>query len=208
MPQVLAQTPKWLVISKPPGWLSIPGRDPGAAGVLSEWASAQFGKVWVVHRLDRETSGLILFARTAEAHREAGIWFQKHQVKKFYDCLASGIPAAPVLKIQHPIEGSPSTTQAEIRESFAEGFLARVRLVTGRRHQIRIHLSKEGFPLWGDAQYGGAPSVVLGDHELKVGRVALHSSRLELPSGEKFDAPWPEDFAGWVQALREGGKKT
>jgi 23S rRNA-/tRNA-specific pseudouridylate synthase len=196
MPRVIATTPDWLAVDKPAGWLTIPGRAPGIPA-LSEWASGPAGgKAWVVHRLDRETSGVVLFARTAEAHRRANEWFRRHQARKTYECLAAGKPGAPVLRLDAPVEGAPSVTQVEVVERFGDaGFLARARPLTGRRHQIRIHLAEAGHPLWGDAAYGGPP---------RAERVALHASRLELPDGSVFEAPWPEDFAGWVRAAREG----
>lgn len=210
VPCVLARTSEWLVVFKPAGWLSIPGRaisgSKNAPPVLSEWAASSHGPIWIVHRLDRETSGVVLLARTAEAHRRAGIWFQRHEVRKAYDLLAIGAPRAPVVRIKAPIEGSPSVTQFELKEAFAECFLARALPLTGRRHQIRIHLSGEGHPILGDTTYGGPAKLGIGSGGLlNVGRVALHAARLELPSREVFEAPWPADFAGWVQVLRAGG---
>ena len=119
-PTVIARTERWLVLHKPSGWLSIPGRAPGVP-VLSEWAAQEHAPVWTVHRLDRETSGVILFARTAEAHREASRWFQDHLVRKTYECLAIGALNAPVTRVKVPIEGAPSVTQVESRESFSAG---------------------------------------------------------------------------------------
>src|SRR5947209_5231455 len=112
MPEIIALTPSWLVVSKPAGWLTIPGRDPaGADPVVSDWARKEHGEIFVVHRLDRETSGVLLLARTAEAHRQASLWFQSRQARKVYHCLAQGLPAAPVMRLNAPIEGAPSVTQ-------------------------------------------------------------------------------------------------
>jgi 23S rRNA-/tRNA-specific pseudouridylate synthase len=213
-PRVLAETPEWLVLFKPAGWLTIPGRAAsgakGAPPILSEWAAQAHGPIWIVHRLDRETSGVILLARTAEAHRQAGFWFQRHQVRKSYDLLALGAPRAPTVRIKEAIEGSPSVTQLECREQYEGCFLARALPLSGRRHQIRIHLAGEGHALLGDAQYGGPKEVArpLGE-PLRVSRVALHAARLELPSGEVFEARWPEDFSAWVARLRgENGARA
>jgi 23S rRNA-/tRNA-specific pseudouridylate synthase len=204
VPRVLAQTPDWLVLFKPAGWLSIPGRassgSKNAPPVLSEWAATEHGPIWIVHRLDRETSGVVLLARSAESHRRAGLWFQRHEVRKAYDLLAVGAPRAPVVRLKAPIAGSPSVTQFELKETYSGCFLARALPLSGRRHQIRIHLAGEGHPILGDTTYGG-PSEMGG---LEIRRVALHAARLELPSREVFEAPWPEDFAGWVAALRAG----
>lgn len=204
-PRVIARTQRWLAVDKPAGLLTIPGRGPGKS--LVEWARAEHGDVWVVHRLDRETSGVVLLALTVDAHREACLWFEKRQVTKYYDCLVSGRAAAPMMRLDQPIEGSRSLTQVQARERFAEGFLARARPLTGRTHQIRIHLSGAGNPILGDTKYGGPPSVLSArtGARLEVPRVALHASRLELPGGEFFEAAWPEDFAAWMGWLvREG----
>lgn len=161
--------------------------------------------MWVVHRLDRETSGVVLFALSEKDHKEANGWFQKRQVKKVYHCLASGTPSVPILKIKLPIEGAPSLSQVEVKETFREGFFARVMPHSGRRHQIRIHLSSQGFPIWGDVTYGGVKQVHLEGGVLPIERVALHSSSLELPTGERFESPFPEDFQNWLNELREKG---
>lgn len=208
LPQVLNETPEWLVLSKPSGWLSIPGRGEASA-VLYDWVRERYPEALVVHRLDRETSGVILFARCPEAHRRANGWFQDRKTKKIYDFLATGEPVRPILKINSPIEGAASLTQVEIRERFGSShFLGVARPLTGRRHQIRIHLSQEGFPLLGDSLYNGAKEVLLtSGTRLSIPRVALHARILELPSGEKFEAPLTEDFSSWIQALRGLGEK-
>ncbi|MGK5083400.1 RNA pseudouridine synthase [Bdellovibrionota bacterium FG-1] len=199
-PGVLAQTDRWLALAKPSGWLTIPGRAaPGqrageAFPVVSEWAAREHGPVWVVHRLDRETSGVLLLARSENAHREANTWFQQHRVRKAYDFLAMGSLSQPMIRVAAPIAGQASVTQIEEKEVFLSCFLGRAVPLTGRRHQIRIHLAALGHPLWGDPRYGGPVS---------VSRVALHAARLELPTGEVFEASWPDDFAGWIRKLRE-----
>lgn len=192
----------WVAVDKPAGWLTIPGRNLPDSPVLCGWAEKEFGKIWVVHRIDRETSGVVLFARTEQAHRDANAWFEKHQIKKAYDCLASGSPSAPFLKLRAPIAGAPSLTQVEVRERGRGGFLARAIPMTGRRHQIRIHLAGAGHPLWGDSRYGGPMKIEESGAFFEVSRVALHASRLELPTGEIFEAPWPADFSRWVDCLR------
>jgi 23S rRNA-/tRNA-specific pseudouridylate synthase len=199
-PAILFQSSDWFVVNKPSGWLVIAARQP--APVLREWAEKQLGApVFVTHRIDQETSGVVLFAKNADAHRQANGWFSQHEIRKFYDLLAQGEgPKAPMLRIATPIKGAPSLTQLEMRERFGElAFLGRARPLTGRTHQIRIHLQSVGFPLLGDDRYGGPQELC----STPITRVALHAARLELPSGEIFEAPWSEDFAGWVEALRE-----
>lgn len=207
-PEILKKTDQWLVVSKPSGWLTIPGRNAENSRVLSEWALEHHSPIWIVHRLDRETSGVVLFARTSQDHHLANTWFQERKTKKVYHCLASGQARAPLFKIQSPIAGSSSLTQVEVLENYQEAFLARVFPRTGRRHQIRIHLSESGFPIWGDTLYKGPRNVDFKDSQLLISRVALHASVLELPSGEIFKASLPPDFEEWLKQLRMRGHRV
>lgn len=194
----------WVAVTKPAGWLTIDGSRAQTAQteprpVLKSWLEDQLAqKIWVVHRIDLQTSGIVLFALNADAHRQASVWFEKHQVRKAYDFLAQGEPRLPVMKVDKPIEGARSVTQLEVKERFTACFLDRAIPHSGRRHQIRIHLADLKHPILGDTQYGG--KAALG--ELTIQRVALHAARLELPDGQKFEAPWPEDFQSWVTQLR------
>ena len=203
-PKILSLTPRWAVVAKPPRWLVIPGRSPGLP-VLREWVERETGApVWVVHRIDRDTSGVVLFARDPDSHREASQWFEKHRVRKTYHAIATGLPTMPMLRLDSPIEGAPARTQVEVVEksALADVFFAQVRIDTGKRHQIRIHLGGAGHPLAGDSEYRGPRELLLREGgALDVERVALHARSLELPTGEKFVAPWPEDFRGWVGKL-------
>ena len=206
-PQLIVQTENWFVVSKPPGWLTVPGRgiSQESTPVLVDWARAvTSSNLWVVHRLDLETSGLVVFARTAEDHRRANLWFQDRKVKKTYLCLAQGTPSFPFFKVNAPIAGAPSVTQIEVKHQYSLGFVAQIYPRTGRRHQIRIHLSSKGHPIWGDVTYGGARQVQIGRKSIEISRVALHALTLELPSGEKFEAPVPLDFENWMSELKAG----
>ncbi len=213
IPSVIRLTDEWLVLAKPAGWLSVPAspsaRERGVPEVLA-WAREHHGEAWPVHRLDLETSGVLLLARTREAHRKANSWFARHQIRKTYDFIGSGVPSLPTFKVKAAIGGASASTAFEVQERFpkAQAFLGRALPLTGRRHQIRIHLASQGYPILGDAKYR-APTVAGG---IPFGRVALHARKLELPRGlaglagtEVFEAPWPEDFAAWVARLREAG---
>jgi 23S rRNA-/tRNA-specific pseudouridylate synthase len=216
VPHILAETPDWWVVDKPAGWLSVAGSpqapsDTPSAPVLTDFMRAEKGELWVVHRLDLQTSGVILFARNPDAHRRASLWFQKHEVKKLYDCICVGVPSLPVMRINREVAGVMATTQVEVKERFEKDrcFRAQVLPLSGKRHQIRIHLSSQGFPILGDPQYGG-PKVLnrAGGDVLPISRVALHARKLKLPSGEQFEAPWPPDFAGWLDSLRSSFGET
>ena len=201
-PKFLSISDRWIVVDKPSGWLTIEGRSGPDVPVLRQWVKERQGEVWVVHRLDRETSGVILFARSAQDHLESNSWFRQRKVKKTYLSLVEGNAQAPFFKISDPIEGQPSSTQVEVVEKFPGFFLLKAFPRTGRRHQIRIHLAKVGYPLLGDPRYGGPEEIQIAGQVLPIPRVALHASSLELPSGEKFEASLPVDFVEWLRVLR------
>jgi 23S rRNA-/tRNA-specific pseudouridylate synthase len=213
MSWILADTDDYLVVNKPAGWLTIApsssangqlGADGPAVPIVIEALREKFQRsphvrILPVHRLDRETSGVLLVAKTAHFHREASQWFQSRQLKKTYECLAVGSPRLPILKIQSPIEGKPCLTQVEVIRKSPEkqAFFGKILLGTGRRHQIRIHLASLGYPLCGDVHYGGPREW----QQMTFDRVALHARELRFPSGERFEAPRPADFQAWVDWL-------
>lgn len=209
---ILLENEHFIAVNKPPGLLSIPGQNPREPNLLKELSRAFPGQsLLVIHRLDRETSGVIFFARNEEAHRIANGWFSSHIVKKEYLALAAGSPRLPAMRVNHPIEGKPSLSQVQIIERYSvgddSGFLARVRIATGRRHQIRVHLKEEGFPIFGDTRYGGANEAF----GISFKRVALHAEKLVIPKSEISDsvellAPLPADFMAWTESLRTATK--
>ncbi len=211
---VLWENAHFVAVDKPAGLLSIPGanaREPSVLKLLSRLYPRQ--SHLPVHRIDRETSGVLLVARDADAHRAANRWFEKHLIKKEYLALAQGRPRLPAFRVNQPIEGKSALSQVQVLERFGnEGasaaFLARVRIATGRRHQIRIHLQGEGFPILGDPKYGG-PRAHAG---IQFPRFALHAERLVLPDeaevfkvakkNREIVAPTPSDFAEWIAWFR------
>ena len=210
---ILWENPYFVVVDKPAGLLSIPGANVREPSVLKQLSRLYPRRKHIpVHRIDRETSGVLLVARDEDAHREANRWFEKHLVKKEYLAMAWGRPRLPAFRVNAPVGGKASLSQVAVLERFGNepdaAFLARVRIATGRRHQIRAHLSEEGFPILGDAKYGGPKKF----HGLEFARFALHAERLMLPdAAEKFGvgkrerefvAPMPADFAEWIAWLR------
>lgn len=209
-PQLLLNSEDWLAFNKPAGWLSIPPTQASRWPILKSWVEQHYGRVWVVHRLDIQTSGVVLFAKNAASHQKANQLFERHQIKKRYEALGLGALKLPVFKVSKPIEGLPSVTQFEVMESFQVDSQSQKKIIlfraypqSGRRHQIRIHLSKEGCPILGDVRYGGEKEFQLKTGVFTVSRVALHASRLELPGGVVIEAPLPQDFEEWLGLLRE-----
>jgi len=158
-----------LVIDKPAGILSLPdGYDPSLPH-LKSILSPIHGPLWIVHRLDRYTSGVMVLARGLEAHQKLNIQFQERKVKKAYRALVLGNPEWDQKSIELPLRvntgrrhrtvvdldrGKPSATHFSVHERFKDYSLIEAIPETGRRHQIRAHLSNEGYPVVCDRLYG------------------------------------------------------
>jgi len=189
-------------------------------------ALAQVPRAGIVHRLDKETSGLLIVARTPEAHTRLVAQLAAREIGREYLALVVGQPTGGA-RIDQPIgrhrslrtrmavraDGREAITHYRIEERFRVHTLLRVQLETGRTHQIRVHLAHVGLPLVGDPAYGGRQGRVAGDAaELNAllhafQRQALHAQRLTLTqprSGRAlaFEAPLPADFATLLAALR------
>jgi tRNA pseudouridine32 synthase/23S rRNA pseudouridine746 synthase len=204
-----------LVVSKPAGLPTlVDGYHPEApylAGLLKETYPA----LWVVHRLDRQTSGVIVFARTAVAHRLLNTQFEQRQALKTYHALVHGLPAWDSQSICLPLRadgdrrhrsvvdpqrGKSAHTDVLVLERFDHFTLLQATPRTGRTHQIRAHLAALGYPIVSDPLYGGAELPGL----LRLGLHA-HSLKLFHPDSGKvmeFKAPYPQDLAQAINSLR------
>lgn len=200
LPYIIAQTNRWVVVSKPHRWHTIPSPRPSPDPVLLPWLQTQIGKVWTVHRLDFNTSGILLFARDAASHSMANTWFQRHEVRKEYQCIAQGHPDLPSFRIDSPVNGKSARTLIEVKEQKENFFWAYARPLTGRRHQIRIHLSFKKLPVLGDVKYGASLEIDLKNHRKMLARHYLHSTFIKLPTGEEFTDPVPED---WLELWKD-----
>jgi tRNA pseudouridine32 synthase/23S rRNA pseudouridine746 synthase len=217
-----------LVVDKPAGRLVIPGRD-RAERSLREELEAAHGRLWVVHRLDRGTTGVLVFARSAEAHRALNLAFDAREPEKRYVALVRGVPAAerrialaiaPARKgrmraaADDDPRGKPAATTVRLLEAFAPaawsgGPLALVEAwpETGRTHQIRVHLAAAGTPLAVDPDYGEEGPLVADGGEVLLARTPLHAARLVLRhpgDGRELavEAPLPGDMARAIEVLR------
>jgi 23S rRNA pseudouridine1911/1915/1917 synthase len=233
---------EWLaVINKPPGMVVHPARGHWS-GTLASAVQYHFGgklstvggptRPGIVHRLDRDTSGVIVVAKTDLAHGILASQFQDRRVEKEYFAIVAGTPELDRDRIEQPIGSHPherekmairrdhprsrwAETFYEVVERF-DGF-ASVRIVpkTGRTHQIRVHLGHIGCPVLCDRHYGGRSRLTRGDlrrdpsdNHVLLERQALHARRLAIAhpgTGRRmdFEAPLPEDIQSVLQELRQ-----
>jgi 23S rRNA pseudouridine1911/1915/1917 synthase len=196
-----------VIVNKPADILTIPHRFDTALPSLYGSLSAIYGKIFIVHRLDRETSGAIIFAKNEAAHRHLSIQFEKHETRKIYVALLDGALHQDEGEIDKPIaehsgiagkmviakRGKPSLTIYKATERFKHFTLVDADIRTGRTHQIRVHFQSMGYPLAIDALYGRRTEILLSEikgRKMKLGkfdeerpimnRTTLHAARLEF----------------------------
>ena len=196
---------------------------------LTQWAVAhQLGRpardlprLRIVHRLDKETSGLVVFARSVLAERELGIQFRKHTVVRRYLVVVPGFLSARTIRsnlvedrgdgrrgsTQLPGVGKEAVTHVAVEERLPGYTLLSCRLETGRTHQIRIHLSEAGHPVCGDRVYVKRPNGEVFDDRSEAPRLALHATELGFAhpaTGERlhWSMPLPGDLQKFVERLR------
>lgn len=213
-----------IAVAKPAGALVIPGRTAdGPVALRHQLEAARGAPLWVVHRIDQDTSGVVVFAKTAAAHRALCAAFEARTVAKTYVALAFGdLPGARTIELPltdarrgkarpaapgEPGKAARTDLTAQRRWRLPDGVvtLVEARPLTGRHHQIRVHLRALEAPIVGDPLYGkrtlrgafaGAPPL----------RLALHAARLALPDRPPIDAPLPDDLRAliaWLDASAE-----
>ena len=186
-PPVIFADNRIIVFDKPTGLLSVPGIGPEKADCLVARAQADFPGARIVHRLDRDTSGVIVLARDAEGHRELSRQFQDREVDKAYEALVGGLVAIdegtidapirkdmdnPPLQMIDDVHGKPSQTRWTIMERMSDRTRLRLEPTTGRSHQLRVHLLSIGHPILGDDLY--APD----EFRKAAPRLMLHATML------------------------------
>jgi tRNA pseudouridine32 synthase / 23S rRNA pseudouridine746 synthase len=185
---VLHEDAEVLLVDKPAGLLSVPGKGDHLSDCLLARVQAVFPDALLVHRLDRDTSGVMIFALTPYAQRHLGLQFEKRMTRKTYVARVWGVPAEKQGSIDLPLivdwpnrplqmvcheTGKPAHTDWRLLKD--EGDTARVRLSpkTGRSHQLRVHMLSLGHPILGDPFYASGPA-------LQYPRMMLHSEELRF----------------------------
>ncbi|MDP4148039.1 MAG: RluA family pseudouridine synthase [Bacteroidota bacterium] len=205
-PETIFENESFVVINKPAGLLSIPdreGKETSLKGILKN----HYGSIFTVHRLDRDTSGVIVFAKNETAHKYLSRIFEDREVEKIYAGIVKGSLAEPKGSISMPImehpsreglmvtnkKGKPSQTDYEVLEDLGLYALVQFRIHTGRTHQIRVHMQYLGHPIVCDELYGDGRPVFLssfkknfklsrGEEEERplLHRLGLHAQRLSF----------------------------
>jgi 23S rRNA pseudouridine1911/1915/1917 synthase len=220
-----------VAVNKPSGILTIPDREgvPGLRNLLQE----RYESIFTVHRLDRDTSGLVIFARSEAAHRHFSMQFEERTTRKVYNGFVLGTPHITEGVINEPIaehptkkgvmtvwrKGKESVTEYTVLDQFRLYAWMEFRILTGRTHQIRVHMKHLGHPIVCDPIYGDGKPVLLSEFRKKfnlgkfeeerplLNRLALHASALTIRNLDgaelTIEAPLSKDMKATLQQLRK-----
>jgi 23S rRNA pseudouridine1911/1915/1917 synthase len=234
IPEIIFENEHFIALNKPAGMLSIPDRvqsEPSLKDLLIQ----KYGSIFTIHRLDKETSGIIIFAKDEETHKYFSKQFEERSVEKFYVGLVhgslpneSGTVDAPIM--EHPIfkgqmvvnkNGKPSVTDYAVMEDLTKYSVVKFQLHTGRTHQIRVHAKNMGHPLVCDPLYGDGKPVMLSAIKKKfklskhddeerplLNRVALHSYQLKFKDAEGTAFDLTAELPKDIRALLQQLKKN
>jgi RluA family pseudouridine synthase len=225
--RILFEDDHVIAVDKPSGLLVLPDRYDRSLTNLYEGLRAELGEIFLVHRIDKETSGVILFAKTAEAHAEISKRFEARSVDKTYAAIVEGttdrvagdiVTDIPVRQDRAVVKKS-SETRYRVVARFQRHSFVEVKPVTGRTHQIRIHLRSIGLPIVADALHGDGKPFYLSqikssyrpgaeDEKPLINRVALHASQLAIahPLTEEIlvlRSDLPKDMRSVLRALQK-----
>lgn len=229
---IIWENEDFVVVNKPAGMLTIPDRE-GVSG-LKNLLKDQYGSIFTVHRLDKDTSGIVVFAKNELAHKHLSLQFEHRSTLKIYVGFVLGSPAQNSAIInealsEHPVKkglmiikkkGKESITEYEVAENFRLYSWMRFKILTGRTHQIRVHMKQIGHPIVCDALYGDGKPVFISRLKSKYNlskdeeeerpvlkRLALHASALSFTGLRNelhnIEAPLPKDLKALLQQLRK-----
>ncbi|MEP7277859.1 MAG: RluA family pseudouridine synthase [Bacteroidota bacterium] len=221
----------FIVLNKPSGILSIPDRTQSQPS-LKDFLIEKFGIIFTVHRLDAATSGVIVFAKNENMHRHLSLQFEDRSTRKIYNGLVTGKLSTPEGIIDAPIaahysqqgmmminaKGKASVTEYAVLEQFRLYSWMQFHILSGRTHQIRVHMKHLGHPIACDEWYGDGKPLLLSSFKKKfnlarsaeeerpiLNRLALHAAELRFQDLDKnqhvFEAPLPKDLKALLQQL-------
>jgi len=211
--KILYKDESILVVDKPAGLPVLPDGWEQDTPYLLKMLEEDHGKLWVVHRLDKTTSGVMVFARDAETHRALNTQFENHEAEKVYHAIVEGNPKWNEKIAKHPLRvnvghrhrtavddkyGKPSETRFKVITRHPTSALVEAKPMTGRTHQIRVHAYALGHPLLGDTLYSAEETDV-------IARPALHAYSLTIHMNEEhrtFKVPYPDDFRMALERLK------
>lgn len=231
-PETIFENENFIVINKPAGLLSIPDRTQSEIS-LKDLLLSKYEQIFTVHRLDKETSGIIVFAKNEQTHKQFSELFEGRYPEKYYVGLVHGkminkhgSTDAPIM--EHPVKkgkmvthakGKPSLTEYEVMENFRSFSWVKFCIHTGRTHQIRVHMQHIGHSIVCDELYGSGEPVFISalkhnyhlskkeDSERPIlSRLALHSLQLKFDLNDEhfeFEAEIPKDLKATLQQLRK-----
>lgn len=185
-----------IVVDKPAGLLTAPTPESDRNNL-----AAMLGDVFVVHRIDLQTSGLLVFARNGRANYTLSEVFRRHAIHREYAAVVAGTFEGEARTIERPVRKKRAVTHVAVEQRLPAATVLGCRIETGRTHQIRIHCAEVGHPVLGDPAYGRRT-----DNDPP--RMALHARALGFDhprTGEpmRFDSPLPPDLTGWLESMRK-----
>jgi tRNA pseudouridine32 synthase / 23S rRNA pseudouridine746 synthase len=207
-----------LAVNKPSGLRTIPDGYENNLPHLVSALNGQFGRLWVVHRLDKETSGILLLARSAEVHRHLNQQFDRREITKTYHAIVAGSPPWQRNTIDLPLRvdgdrkhrtvvdsqrGKTAVSDIEVLSRYPQATLVAVHPKSGYTHQIRAHLAADGFPILFDSLYRRLSHPAFPDIP---GRLALHATTIAFTHPytgltAELEAPIPADLKEMLQTL-------
>jgi 23S rRNA pseudouridine1911/1915/1917 synthase len=244
--RIIHEENDFLVLDKPAHLLMHPTKPGGPRTLWSELCELlafeirNGGQVSLINRLDRETSGLVLVAKNAETARKLGRLVNQHRIEKYYAAITNGWPDVDQFEVDQPLlrqgeqipskiwlkqaihpAGYPARTKFQVVRRFENDWgrfaLVNCQPITGRTHQIRVHLASLGFPLVGDKIYGSDENCYLEfietgwtpklQEKLLLDRQALHANRLRFPFGghdRLYESALPNDLRNFIEQRRDG----
>ncbi len=206
----MREAARWVVIDKPPGVLSVPGKGPGHQASVASWARQAYPRATgplIVHRLDMETSGLMVLALDAEVHQDLSRQFERRLVEKHYEAVVRGVVerdegvvtlpmrldvANRPRQVVDPVQGREAETRWRVLARGVSTTLMRLEPRTGRTHQLRVHMASIGHAIVGDSLYGGP-----GARHDGGSRLRLHAAGLGFGEPGMSTPVWCERESGF-----------